>query len=93
MKELNAAEIEQVSGAGIFADIAGAIGGAIGGIVDAGTALGGLNTNATDPATTLGKGIGSIFELNFIGAISQIGTGITGIVEFGIDVVSQLKKR
>lgn len=93
MKELNSKEIEQVSGAGIFADLAGGIGGAIGAIVDAGTALGGLNTNATAPATTLGKGIGSIFELNILGAISQIGSGIVGIVGFGIDAVGQIRNK
>lgn len=92
IKELSASEIEQVSGAGIFSDLAGSIGGAIGGIVDAGTALGGLHTDATTPAVTLGKGIGSIFEWNPIGAISQIGAGIVGIVGFGIDAASQTKK-
>lgn len=93
IKELNALEIQQVSGAGMFSDLAGAIGGAIGKIVDGGTAIGGLHTNATDPATNLGKGIGSIFDLNFVDAISQIGTGIIGIVNFGIDAVSQIKNK
>lgn len=91
IKELNSLEIEQVSGAGIFADLAGGIGGAIGSIVDAGTSLGGLHTDAKTPAAALGKGIGSIFELNPIGAISQIGSGVVGIVGFGIDAISQIK--
>mgnify|MGYP005981444427 FL=1 len=90
IKELSEVEIEQVSGAGIIADIGGAIGGAIGGIVDASTALGGLDTNATAPAATLGQGIGSILELNPVGAISQIGSGVVGIVGFGIDAISQI---
>ncbi|MGV3344318.1 hypothetical protein ACGVWS_00760 [Enterobacteriaceae bacterium LUAb1] len=90
MKELNSLEIEQVSGAGIFADIGGGIGGAIGSIVDAGTSLGGLNTNAHAAAETLGKGIGNIFELNVFGAISNIGAGVVGIVGFGIDAIAQI---
>lgn len=93
MRELNSVEVEHVSGAGFFVDIAGAIGGAIGSIVDAGTALGGLKTNATTPAETLGKGIGSILEFNFIDAVSQMGLGIVGIVNFGIDAIGQLTRR
>lgn len=93
MKELNALEVEQVSGAGIFAGLGGGMGGAIGGIVDAGTALGGLRTDAKTPAATLGKGIGSILDLDVLGAITQIGQGVVGIVDFGIDAVSQIKRK
>ncbi|MEZ3500825.1 hypothetical protein [Pantoea sp. KPR_PJ] len=89
-RELNASEIAQVSGAGFVAELAGTIGGAIGSVVDAGTALGGLKTDATSAATTLGKGIGSLLEFNLSGAISQIGSGLIGIVNFGIDAISQL---
>lgn len=91
IKELNALEVEQVSGAGAIADLGGGIGAAIGGIVDQGTALGGLHTDATTPARTLGKGIGSILELNPVAAITGIGAGVNGIVKFGIDAVSQIK--
>ncbi|WP_435929630.1 hypothetical protein [Dryocola sp. BD613] len=83
MKELNAAEIAQVTGAGFIADLTGSIGGVIGSIVDAGAALGGLNTNLKDAATALGKGFGSLLELNFKDAISQIGDGIAGLFGFG----------
>ncbi|RPE01540.1 hypothetical protein BBB56_09670 [Candidatus Pantoea deserta] len=89
-RELNATEIAQVSGAGLFTDLGGAIAGAIGSIVDAGTSLGGLKTDATTAATNLGKGIGSLLELNFLNAVSQIGSGIIGIVGFGIDAISQI---
>lgn len=91
IKELNSLEIEKISGAGVFSDFSGGIGRATGSIVDAGTLLGGLQTDAKTSATTLGQGIGSIFELNPIGALSQIGTGVVGIVGFGIDAVSQIK--
>lgn len=92
-RELTSSEIEQVSGAGIFADLAGQIGAAIGDVVDSATAVCGLNTDATTPATTLGKGVGSLLELNIVGAISQIGNGIVGIVNFGIDAISQIKAK
>lgn len=93
MKELNTAEVNEVSGAGFIANIFSSIGGTIGGIVDSGAALGGLSTDAKSSATKLGAGIGKLFELNFMGAISDIGGGIAGIVGFGIDAISQLTKR
>lgn len=92
MRELNTTEVAAVSGAGFFADIGKAIGSAIGGIVDLGTAAGGLTTDATTPAGTLGTGIGNLFELNIVGAITNIGNGIVGIVKFGIDAIAQTKK-
>ncbi|MEB7539702.1 hypothetical protein NGC37_15470 [Pantoea anthophila] len=93
MRELNITEVEAVSGAGIFADIGKAIGSAIGGIVDLGTSAVGKSTDATSPAARLGSGIGSLLELNIIGAISDIGAGIVGIVEFGIDLITQFKNK
>jgi len=90
MRELNIQEVEAVSGAGFFADLGKNIGTAIGNIVDAGTAAGGLTTDAATPAGKLGSGIGSILELDVVNAISNIGTGIVGIVNFGISAVSQL---
>lgn len=83
MKELNAAELAQVSGAGIIADLGGVIGGAIGSIVDSGAALGGYDIHIKDAVSTLGKGIGSIFELNFADAFVQISRGISDIVSGG----------
>ncbi|WP_158780412.1 hypothetical protein [Pantoea sp. BAV 3049] len=93
MRELNSIEIENVSGAGFFADLGKSIGSAIGSIVDLGTGAGGLNTDATTAAEKLGSGIGSLFELDFVSAISNIGAGIVNIVEFGIDAVAQIKAK
>ncbi|WP_380184057.1 hypothetical protein [Kalamiella sp. sgz302252] len=93
MRELNHQEIESVSGAGFFADLGKSIGAAIGNIVDSGTAVGGLTTDATTPAGQLGSGIGSLLELDFVTAISNIGAGIVGIVNFGINAISQIKDK
>ena len=93
MRELNTQEVEVVSGAGFFSDLGKSIGAAIGNIVDSGTAVGGLTTDATTPAGQLGSGIGSLLELDFVTAISNIGSGIVGIVNFGIDAISQLKNK
>lgn len=93
MRELNTQEVAAVSGAGFFADLGKSIGMAIGNIVDSGTAVGGLTTDATTPAGMLGSGIGSLLELNFVTAISNIGGGIVGIVNFGIDAIAQIKNK
>ncbi|RRZ88514.1 hypothetical protein [Erwinia sp. 198] len=93
MRELNSREVEVVSGAGFFADLGKSIGAAIGGIVDQGTLAGGLKTDATTAAGTLGSGIGSLLELDVISAITNIGSGIVGIVNFGISAISQLKNK
>jgi hypothetical protein len=93
MRELNSQEVDVVSGAGFFADLGKSIGAAIGGVVDLGTSAGGLTTDATSAAGTLGSGIGSILELDFISAITNIGSGIVGIVNFGISAISQIKNK
>lgn len=92
MRQLNDKEMEQISGGlfGIFDDLGGKIGAAIGGIVDKGTALGGLVTNATEAGTLLGTGLGKLLELNFTGAISDIGNGVVSIVDNGISAIKQL---
>ncbi len=89
MRELEIQEIDAVSGAGYLSDLGESIGKAIGSIIDGGTALGGLNTDATSGAAQLGLGIGNLLELDFVNAISNIGNGIVAIVKFGIDAVSQ----
>jgi hypothetical protein len=91
MRELNEKEIMNVSGAGFFSDLGKSIGAAIGGIVDKGTAVGGLNTNATTAGETLGFGIGSLLDLDFVNAVSGIGNGVASIVAFGIDAINQIK--
>jgi len=91
MRELNVQEVENVSGAGLFATLGEAIGYAVGSIVNAGTAAGGLTTDATSAAAMLGNGIGSILDLDIISAITNMGTGIAGIVSFAIDAISQIK--
>lgn len=91
MRELKAQEMADVTGAGFFADLGRSIGTAIGGIVDQGTSAGGLKTNAAAAGGTLGSGIGSIFEFDITSAINNIGSGIVGIVGFGIDAITQIK--
>ena len=92
MRQLNDREIEQVAGGffGIFDKIGGTIGGAIGNIVDKGTALGGLVTNAEAAGKLLGSGIGKILDLDLAGAISNIGEGVVSIVDNGISAIKQL---
>jgi len=92
MRELNNSEVAAVSGAGIFANIGQAIGSALGGVVDLGTGWGGLETNAATAVGKLGSSIGSLLEFNIQGAISDFGSGIMGIINFGIDAISQLRK-
>ena len=60
MKELNLVEVEQVSGAGAFADAAANLGAGIGRIVDA--AHGNVST-AADAGRKLGQGIGEVVEV------------------------------
>lgn len=93
MRELNTKEIVTVSGAGFFSDLGKKIGSAIGGIVDQGTSIGGLKTDASSAGATLGSGIGSIFDFDIINAISDIGSGVVGIVNFGIDAIGQIKAK
>lgn len=82
IRELNTLEIEQVS-AGL--SIGNGVGGMIGGIADSLTSLIGLRTNATHAGEILGEGID-----NAIGGFAQIGSGVVGVIKFGIDAISQL---
>lgn len=91
MRELNNTEITAVSGSGALADMGKVIGSAIGGVVDMGTSLGGLTTNAATPAGELGYGLGGLIEMNFLDAFTNIGSGLFGFVKFGIDAIYQFK--
>ncbi|MEI2266033.1 hypothetical protein [Erwinia sp. CGal63] len=93
MRELNVNEVSVVSGAGFFSDLGKSIGTAIGSIVDQGTEAGGLTTDATSAGGTLGFGIGSLLDRDFVTAISNIGSGIVGIVKFGISAINQIKEK
>ncbi|MGD8163291.1 class IIb bacteriocin, lactobin A/cerein 7B family [Pantoea sp. FN0307] len=92
MRQLNDKEMEQISGGllGVFDKIGLNIGAAIGSIVDKGTALGGLVTNATEAGTLLGSGIGKLLDLNITGAITDIGNGVVSIVDNGLSAIKQL---
>ncbi|YCH30103.1 bacteriocin [Erwinia sp. PK3-005] len=92
MRQLNDKEMEQVSGGlfGMFDKLGGNIGSAIGKIIDKGTSLGGLVTNATEAGTLLGAGIGKLLDLNVTGAITDIGSGVVSIVSNGISAIKQL---
>ncbi|MFQ0993399.1 hypothetical protein [Gilliamella apicola] len=61
MKELNLVEVEQVSGAGVFADAGASLGAGIGGVIDA--VHGNVSTAAADAGRKLGRGIGEVFEV------------------------------
>jgi len=93
MRELNVQEVSEVSGAGFFSDLGKSIGAAIGGIIDQGTAAGGLKTDATSAASKLGFGIGSLLEVDIVSAINNIGGGIVDIVQFGIDAINQISAK
>jgi hypothetical protein len=93
MRELNEKEMAQASGGvgvTVFNDIGANIGSSIGGFVDKGCALFGLETHATEVGALLGTGIGKLIGLDITGAIKDIGDGIVGIVEFGLDALKQL---
>ncbi|URN97928.1 hypothetical protein NB069_14715 [Leclercia adecarboxylata] len=93
MREINPQEMADVTGSGIFSNVLGQIGKVVGGLVDAGTSLGGFKTDATTPATMMGKGIGSIVEFNIFTGIYQIGSSVVGMVGFGIDAISQIANK
>lgn len=73
MRELNNAELQDVSGAGIFSDAGKALGAGIGSIIDA--AIGKGSTDATNAGASLGNGIGAVvdstldFLSNFFGGL------------------------
>lgn len=90
IRELNSFEIEQVSGAGIIANVAGSIGTAIGNLIDSAAAAFGLKSTVSSFTTSLAQGIGSLFELNLFGAAEQIISGLTGIVQYGISIISEI---
>lgn len=92
MRQLNDKEMEQIAGGlfGMFDKLGTNIGAIIGGIVDKGASLGGLVTNATEAGTLLGSGIGKLLDLNFTGAISDIGNGVVSIVDNGLSAIKQL---
>ncbi|MCX2561103.1 hypothetical protein OQ252_06790 [Acetobacter farinalis] len=89
MRDLKNNELNAVSGGGFFGDFGSALGSAIGQTVDMGyTAINGHAPaiSAVTASSTLGNGIGlitdSIFNpANIPDAISQIGAGISGIIE------------
>lgn len=61
MPELNEKEIAQAAdGFSLFNDIGANIGGSIGDLFDKGTALFGLQNNATEVGSLLGTGIGKL---------------------------------
>lgn len=90
MKELNPQEMEMVSAAGFFANMGGTIGKFVGGLVDAGASWGGITTNVSKVASTMGTGIGSIIEFNFINGVLQIGSAVIGMLGTGVDVIKQV---
>ncbi len=95
MRTLTHQEMTTVAGGGVFGNIGTSIGGAIGNIVDLGTSLFGLSTDASHPAAKLGEGIGLIADSilnpgNIPAAILDVGEGIVGIVGFGIDAIQQI---
>lgn len=94
MRTLDTHELSSVAGGGVFGDLGASIGGAIGNVVDLGTGLLGLGTDASTPAARLGEGIGLIADSvlnpgNIPAAILDVGTGIVGIVGFGLDALHQ----
>ncbi|UDJ84914.1 hypothetical protein [Kosakonia oryzae] len=69
MKELNAIEMQEVSGAGILSTAGSMVGAGIGSILDAITP--GESTLMTDACKTIGR---------FIGAIAENPLGIFGVI-------------
>ncbi|HDX8941042.1 hypothetical protein ABN154_30690 [Klebsiella michiganensis] len=59
MKELNIAEMNEISGAGIFSDAGAALGEGIGAVVDASK---GLEGTAARAGASLGSGIGAVID-------------------------------
>ncbi|WP_275555398.1 hypothetical protein [Mixta sp. Marseille-Q2659] len=94
MRELNGKKIAQAGGGfSFFNNIGANIGSSIGGFVDKGTALFGLQTNATEVGSPLGTGIGKLLGLDIGGAIKDIGNGIVGIVQFGLGALQQVTNK
>lgn len=80
MRELNNAEVKEVSGAGFLSDFASSVGNAIGSLADSATGILNKTTDFKTSGSKLAQGIGQIFEFNFSDALSNINAGISGIV-------------
>lgn len=94
MKELTTQEMNEVNGGLlglglVFGGVGAAMGTAIGGIVDAGCAAGGYQTNFKASGAMLGGGIGAAVGLSPILATAGIGFGVTGIVDNTKSIKSQ----
>ena len=96
MKELTKSELNEVNGGLlglglVFGGIGAALGTAIGGIVDAGTAAGGYKTNFKQSGALLGGGIGAAVGLSPILATTGIGMGVVSIVDNAKSIRGQKK--
>ncbi|NIY47215.1 hypothetical protein [Cedecea colo] len=72
----------------VFCRSVGVQQGTIGNIVDAGAAAGSYNLDMKDAATALGKGVGSLFTMNFKEAYRRISKGIAGIMGYRLLALS-----
>lgn len=96
MKELTKNELNEVNGGLlglglVFGGVGAALGTAIGGIVDAGTAAGGYKTNFKQSGALLGGGIGAAVGLSPILATTGIGMGVVSIVDNARSIRGQKK--
>lgn len=81
MRELTNYEVNEVSGAGFIANLASGIGGMVGRILDSKNALlYGKTTTLADSGSTLAKGVGQLLEVDLTNGLSNISTGISGVI-------------
>lgn len=88
MRELKIEEITEVSGCGVIADIASAIGGALGGLADSALSIFGVTTSFGSSSSTLWTGLGQLLEFNFSDAKTNIIDGISEIFSSIVSVFS-----
>ncbi|WP_333848915.1 hypothetical protein [Leclercia sp.] len=93
MKELNSQEMEMVSAAGLISNLTGSVFKLFGGVIDAGTSLFGLKTDAQSVGAKMGTGVGHIVEFDFVKGFTEIACGIYGAIELSIDAVNQIKAK
>ena|GEM_PF-973270 len=91
MRDLNAHEVQCVSGGWVFADIGSGLGYIVGSIIDLGATAGGLKTTAKSSFQEIGSGIGKMLELNLSGAINDIGKGVSDTLKCGVKVIDDIR--
>lgn len=88
MREISILEVQAVAGGFSFASLTGSLGSAIGGVGDSIFGIFGVTTSLSTALGQVGTGIGQLFDapltFSVSGAITNVKSGVTNIVQGGI---------